>query len=80
MVHLASTHMWSGNCCLQLQGRALRDSDISPSLEGQRAEMFWPDDNLWYLVEINSVDMHTHQVIMIRTAACVTCRSCFCTL
>lgn len=51
----------------QLQGRALRDSDISPSLEGQRAEMFWPDDNLWYLVEINSVDMHTHQAKVIYT-------------
>lgn len=46
---------------VQLQGRPLRDSDIGPSLEGQRAEMFWPDDNLWYLVEINSVDMRSHQ-------------------
>jgi len=45
-----------------MPGRPLRDSDISPSLEGQRAEMFWPDDNLWYLVEIATVDMRTHQV------------------
>jgi hypothetical protein len=47
-----------------LQGRPLRDSDIGPGLEGQRAEMFWPDDNLWYLVEVNTVDMRTHQVCM----------------
>jgi hypothetical protein len=51
---------------VQLQGRPLRESDIGPSLEGQRAEMFWPDDNLWYLVEINSVDMRSHQVRMHR--------------
>jgi hypothetical protein len=49
---------------VQLQGRPLRDSDIGPGLEGQRAEMFWPDDNLWYLVEVNTVDMRTHQVCM----------------
>lgn len=50
-----------------MPGRPLRDSDISPSLEGQRAEMFWPDDNLWYLVEIATVDMRTHQVRIMYT-------------
>ena len=47
----------------------MRESDIGPSLEGQRAEMFWPDDNLWYLVEVNTVDMRTHQVCMLATAS-----------
>ena len=26
--------------------------DIEPGLAGRHAEMFWPDDELWYLIEI----------------------------
>lgn len=38
-------------------GRLLRTSDITPALVGRQAELFWPDDNLWYLVEIAKLDV-----------------------
>mmetsp|Transcript_118 Transcript_118/g.418 ORF Transcript_118/g.418 Transcript_118/m.418 type:complete len:261 (+) Transcript_118:498-1280(+) len=38
-------------------GRLLAYSDISQSLKGRSAELFWPDDNLWYLVKILSVNV-----------------------
>ncbi len=40
----------------------LKHEDISPDLLGVKAEMWWPDDNSWYLVEINKVDLDTKQV------------------
>ncbi|KAK9826041.1 hypothetical protein WJX74_007354 [Apatococcus lobatus] len=36
-------------------GRLLTASDISASLKGRQAELFWPADKMWYLVEIHSV-------------------------
>lgn len=38
-------------------GRLLRVSDITPQLVGRQAELYWPDDNLWYLVEIAKLDV-----------------------
>lgn len=38
-------------------GRLLRTSDITPQLVGRQAELYWPDDNLWYLVEIAKLDV-----------------------
>lgn len=35
----------------------LREQDISSSLKGRRAELFWPDDATWYAVEINAVNV-----------------------
>jgi hypothetical protein len=30
---------------------------IGPILKGRRAELYWPDDNMWYLIEISNVNM-----------------------
>jgi hypothetical protein len=27
------------------------------ALQGRQAEMFWPDDNMWYLIEIHRVNV-----------------------
>lgn len=50
-------------CCaaLQVAGRLLTYQDISSSLVGKRGELFWPDDNLWYLVEIHTVDLENRK-------------------
>lgn len=41
----------------QLPGRLLQVSDIKPDLQGRQAEMYWPDDNMWYLIEIHRVNV-----------------------
>lgn len=41
----------------QAPGRLLTFPDIDESLRGRRAELFWPDDNLWYLIEIHDLDL-----------------------
>jgi len=41
----------------QAVGRLLTNADISVTLKGRRAELFWPDDNLWYLIEVTDVDV-----------------------
>lgn len=48
----------------QAPGRPLTEEDIGPGLVGCVAEVYWPDevhpeDSLWYLVKIESVDMQT---------------------
>lgn len=45
----------------QAPGTLLREADVNQSLIGRRAELYWPDDNLWYIIEIQSVDMVTHK-------------------
>lgn len=35
--------------------RYLVATDIGPTLIGRHAELYWPDDNLWYLIEIQEV-------------------------
>lgn len=37
----------------------LTAADIGPNLVGRHGELFWPDNNSWYLVQIKSVDMVT---------------------
>ncbi|CAK0784877.1 hypothetical protein CVIRNUC_008082 [Coccomyxa viridis] len=41
----------------QALGRLLTMEDISKDLKGRRAELWWPDDSLWYLIEIHDVDI-----------------------
>lgn len=41
----------------QLPGRLLQVGDIKPDLQGRQAEMYWPDDNMWYLIEIHRVNV-----------------------
>jgi hypothetical protein len=38
-------------------GRLLTIDDISPALVGRQAELFWPDDGKWYLIQFNAVYM-----------------------
>lgn len=42
---------------LQGGGRLLKREDIGAGLAGQLMELWWPDDNCWYLVEIRGIDM-----------------------
>jgi hypothetical protein len=37
-------------------GRVLKASEVGPHLVGRFAEMFWPDDGLWYVVQIATFD------------------------
>jgi hypothetical protein len=41
----------------QAPKRLLTAADIGEHLRGRRAELFWPDDNLWYLIEVTGVDV-----------------------
>jgi hypothetical protein len=41
----------------QLPGRLLQLADIRSDLQGRQAEMYWPDDNMWYLIEIHRVNV-----------------------
>ena len=40
-----------------LPGRLLQLADIRSDLQGRQAEMYWPDDNMWYLIEIHRVNV-----------------------
>jgi hypothetical protein len=46
---------------VQAPGRLLTHDDIRQDLERRMAELYWPDDNLWYLIEIMGVDLLTHK-------------------
>ncbi|KAK9816543.1 hypothetical protein WJX72_001746 [[Myrmecia] bisecta] len=37
-------------------GRLLTYTDITPALRGRQAELYWPDDKKWYLIEINQIN------------------------
>jgi hypothetical protein len=41
----------------QKPGRVFTSEMIGPIIKGRRAEMYWPDDNMWYLIEIIDVNM-----------------------
>jgi len=43
----------------QPSGKIIGPNDFSTALCGKRAELFWPDDRKWYLVEIQAIDMDT---------------------
>jgi len=38
-------------------GRLLTEDDLGPDLKGRQAELYWPDDNLWYLIEIQAMNL-----------------------
>ncbi|MEO2193298.1 MAG: alfin [bacterium] len=40
-------------------GKIIGPSEFTTALCGKRAELFWPDDRMWYLVEIQAIDMET---------------------
>eukprot|EP00798_Chlamydomonas_sp_ICE-L_P013970 gene13970-19913_t len=42
-------------------GRIIRPDDMGPQLKGRQAELFWPDDAMWYLVEIQTINLKTKQ-------------------
>ena len=37
---------------MQAPGRLLTHNDVGGGLIGRHAELYWPDDNLWYLIKI----------------------------
>lgn len=41
----------------QVPGRLLTHNDINDELRERHAELYWPADGLWYLIEIQSVDI-----------------------
>ncbi|KAG2494428.1 hypothetical protein HYH03_007480 [Edaphochlamys debaryana] len=41
--------------------RYLCQDDIGEALVGRHAELFWPDDNLWYLIEIQEVQVGSRE-------------------
>ncbi|KAK9806927.1 hypothetical protein WJX72_007742 [[Myrmecia] bisecta] len=41
----------------QAPGRLLVHTDINHNLKGRLAELFWPDDDMWYLIEIHDVNV-----------------------
>lgn len=40
-------------------GQPLTHSEVNASLAGRQAELLWPDDGKWYLVQIQEVDLET---------------------
>lgn len=49
---------------MQGTGRLLVGTDINQSLPGRHAELYWPPEQLWYLVEIQSVDVGERNAII----------------
>lgn len=45
----------------QLAGRLLQLDDITPNLKGRQAQLFWPEDGLWYPVEIQAINTRSKQ-------------------
>ena len=39
------------------RGVRVADDDVGPDLKGRQAELYWPDDNLWYLIEIQAMNL-----------------------
>jgi hypothetical protein len=48
-------------------GRLLTRADIGLDLRGRQAELFWPDDNLWYLIEIQNINVRQEQAKIMYT-------------
>jgi len=48
-------------------GRLLTQNDVNLDLRGRQAELFWPDDNLWYLIEIQNVNVRQNQARIMYT-------------
>mmetsp|Transcript_34682 Transcript_34682/g.90036 ORF Transcript_34682/g.90036 Transcript_34682/m.90036 type:complete len:320 (-) Transcript_34682:171-1130(-) len=52
----AIKNMQPSSLKLQAPGRLLTHADISQELKGRHAELFWPDDNLWYVITIHAIN------------------------
>ncbi|DBA99964.1 TPA: hypothetical protein ACH3X1_013838 [Trebouxia sp. C0004] len=61
MPHWAPPGMSHAGSAPQAGGRLLTYHDIIHELQGRRAELYWPDDNLWYLISIEHVDLLTQK-------------------
>lgn len=61
MPHWAPHGMSHAGSAPQAGGRLLTYHDITLDLQGRRAELYWPDDNLWYLILIEHVDLLTQK-------------------
>ena len=48
-------HLKPSSTQLQAKGRFLETADVGPHLRGRWAELYWPDDGHWYLIEIQNV-------------------------
>eukprot|EP01025_Chloroclados_australasicus_P019978 TRINITY_DN2098_c0_g1_i1.p2 TRINITY_DN2098_c0_g1~~TRINITY_DN2098_c0_g1_i1.p2 ORF type:complete len:274 (+),score=21.31 TRINITY_DN2098_c0_g1_i1:118-822(+) len=44
------------------QGRLLEELDITPQLKGKRAQLFWPDDQYWYNVEVVKLNLKARKI------------------
>ena len=42
-------------------GRLMTQADVGPALLGRQGELYWPDDGMWYLVQVQQLDMATRQ-------------------
>lgn len=51
----------------QAPGRLLTYADLNIGLVGRHAEMYWPDDNLWYLIKIQAFDPATRKASILYT-------------
>lgn len=40
-------------------GRLLTYADITPTLKGRQAELYWPDDKMWYLIEVFAINIRS---------------------
>ncbi|KAL3152294.1 hypothetical protein ABBQ32_001365 [Trebouxia sp. C0010 RCD-2024] len=40
-------------------GRLLTYADITPALKGRQAELYWPDDKMWYLIEVYAINIRS---------------------
>jgi hypothetical protein len=61
-------------------GKIIGPSEFSTALCGKRAELFWPDDRKWYLVEIQAIDMDSKMAKVRPLAVSLFCccgESCF---
>ncbi|PRW34003.1 3-dehydroquinate synthase-like protein isoform X1 isoform A [Chlorella sorokiniana] len=42
-------------------GRLLTVEDVTPALQGRQAELFWPDDGKWYLIQFMSIHLDSRK-------------------
>ncbi|KAG1661533.1 hypothetical protein FOA52_000043 [Chlamydomonas sp. UWO 241] len=50
-------------------GTPLREADLGSGLRNRAAELFWPDDAMWYLVEVQSFNPKTRQAKILYASA-----------
>ena len=65
-------HLKQASTQLQAKGRFLESGDVSAELRGRWAELYWPDDGHWYLIEIQNVNVNA-------SAGAMTAHIMYCT-